>query len=212
MITVHHLENSRSQRLVWLLEELGLEYEIKNYDRDPQTKLAPPELKAVHPLGKAPVIEFEGRTIAESGAAIQLLLEEYDSQHLFSPERSSAAWPGYIEWLHYVEGSAMLPLMLAMYAGRLGPAAAPLMPRIQGEMKNNFDYIAGALGDRQFLVGDELTGADVQIWFVLDAAAGSGALETYPTLKAYHARLMERPAFKRSIEKGGAYDLAKLRA
>lgn len=211
-ITVHHLENSRSQRLVWLLEELGLEYSIVHYKRDPVTKLAPPELKAIHPLGKAPVVVINEKAIAESGAAIQLLLEEFDSQHLLSPERSSASWPHYIEWLHYAEGSAMLPMMLGMYAGRLGAAAAPLMPRIQGEMKNNFDYIAGALADREFLVGDTLTGADVQLWFVLDSAYGSGALDGHPTLKAYVERLKARPAFKRSIEKGGAYDLAKLRS
>lgn len=211
MITVHHLENSRSIRIVWLLEELGLEYEIKRYARDPETKLAPPELKAVHPLGKGPVVEFNGLTIAESGAAVELILDGYDGQHLLSPERSSAAWPQYIEWLHYAEGSAMLPLMMGMYAGRLGAAAAPLMPRIQGEMQNNFKYIAERLGDREFLVHDEITGADIQLWFVLDAAAGSGALEAFPTLKAYHARLKARPAFERAVEKGGDYDLAKLR-
>ena len=212
MIVVHHLENSRSQRLVWLMEELGLEYEIVNYDRDPQTKLAPPELKQVHPLGKAPVVVINGRAIAESGAAIELILEEFDSAHRLWPERSSAAWPIYIEWLHYAEGSAMLPLMLAMYVGRLGEAAGPLMPRIMGEIKNNFDYIAGALGEREYLVGDSLTGADIQVFFVLEAARNSGALAAWPTLTAYLERMEVRPAFRRAIERGGPFDLGRLRS
>lgn len=212
MIVVHHLENSRSQRLVWLMEELGLEYEIVNYDRDPQTKLAPPELKQVHPLGKAPVVVINGRAIAESGAAIELILEEFDSAHRLWPERSSAAWPIYIEWLHYAEGSAMLPLMLAMYVGRLGEAAGPLMPRIMGEIKNNFDYIAGALGEREYLVGDSLTGADIQVFFVLEAARNSGALAAWPTLTAYLERMEVRPAYRRAIERGGPFDLGRLRS
>ncbi len=210
MIRVHHLENSRSQRIVWLLEELGLEYEVVNYARDPQTKLAPPELKQVHPLGKSPVVEFESYKIAESGAAVELLVDEYGHGRL-APERSSAAWPAYIEWLHYAEGSGMLPFMLGMYASRLGEAAAPIMPRIQTEIRNQLDYIAGALGDRQFLIGDELTGADVQVFFILEVANLPGALAAYPTLAAYRERLESRPAYRRALERGGPFDLAKLR-
>jgi len=211
MIRVHHLENSRSQRLLWLLEELGQEYEVVSYARDPETKLGPPELKGAHPLGKSPVVEFEHYRVAESGAAVELLVDEYGHGR-FAPERSSAAWPAYIEWLHYAEGSAMLPVMLGMYVGRLGAAGAPLMPRIQSELVNNLDYIAGALGDRPYLLGEELTGADVQVFFVLEAANLAGALAAYPTLQAYRERMEARPAFKRGVERGGPFDLAKLRS
>ena len=206
MIVVHHLNNSRSQRIVWLLEELGLEYEIAHHARDAVTKLAPPELLEVHPLGKSPVIEDGGVVVAESGAIVDYLIERHGNGAL-APARSSADWVAYVQWLHDAEGSAMLPLMLALYAGRLGDAAAPLWPRIQGELTANLSYINTAVTGRSFIVGDSLTGADVQIAFVLEAAAANGVLAAYPEAARYLASLQARPAYLRSVQKGGPYDL-----
>ena len=206
MIVVHHLNNSRSQRILWLLEELGTPYEIKFYQRDATTNLAPPELAAVHPLGKSPVIEDGPIKIAESGAIIEYVVVRHGGGKL-QPDPKSNAHVAYIEWLHYAEGSAMLPLMLNLYVMRLGEAAAPLMPRIEREIANNLSYISGALGDRDYLMG-EFSGADLQVSFVMEVARAFGKLAAYPNLVAYLARLHARPAFKRSLEKGGAYNLA----
>ena len=206
MIVVHHLNNSRSQRIVWLLEELGLAYEIAHHARDAVTRLAPPELLEVHPLGKSPVIEDGGVVVAESGAIVDYLIERHGNGSL-APARSSADWVAYVQWLHYAEGSAMLPLMLALYAGRLGDAAAPLWPRIQSELTANLSYINTAVTGRSFIVGDSLTGADVQIAFVLEAAAANGVLASYPEAARYLASLQARPAYLRSVQKGGPYDL-----
>ena len=206
MIVVHHLNNSRSQRIVWLLEELGLDYEIAHHARDAVTRLAPPELLEVHPLGKSPVIEDGSVVVAESGAIIEYLIERHGNGAL-APARSSADWVAYVQWLHYAEGSAMLPLMLALYAGRLGEAAAPLWPRIQGEVTANLSYINTAVTGRSFIVGDSLTGADIQIAFVLEAAAVNGALAAYPEAARYLAALQARPGYQRAVVKGGPYDL-----
>ena len=206
MLKVHHLNNSRSQRIVWLMEELGTPYEIVPYTRDATTNLAPPELKAVHPLGKSPVITDGDVTIAESGAIVEYAVAKYGAGKL-QPESGSKAHVAYIEWLHYSEGSAMLPLMMNLYLMRLGEAGAPLHERVASEIDNNLAYIARALGDQDYLLG-EFTGADLQISFVMEVARAFGKLTNYPTLAAYIARLQARPAFKRSIEKGGAYNLA----
>jgi len=206
MIVVHHLNNSRSQRIVWLLEELGLDYEIAHHTRDKVTRLAPPELLEVHPLGKSPVIEDQGVVVAESGAIIEYLIERHAGGRM-APARSTAAWVAYVQWMHYAEGSAMLPLMLALYAGRLGESAAPLWPRIQGEITANLRYMNTAVTGRDFIVGDSLTGADIQIAFVLEAADANGALASWPEAARYLAGLQARPAYRRAVEKGGAYDL-----
>ena len=207
MLKVHHLNNSRSQRILWLLEELGLAYEIIPYQRDAVTNLAPPELKAVHPLGKSPVISDGGLVIAESGAVVEYIIDRHGGGRM-RPDRASDAYWTYVEWLHFAEGSAMLPLMLNLYVMRLGEAAAPLQERISSEIDNHLAYIAGALGERPFIMGEDLTGADIQLSFVAEVARAFGRLAPYPNLAAYVARLHERPAFKRSIEKGGAYNLA----
>lgn len=207
MLTVHHLNNSRSQRILWLLEELDVPYHIEKYQRLSPVPLAPPELKQVHPLGKSPVITDEGHTIAESGAIIEYILDRY-GQGRFRPERGSDDHVRYTEWMHYAEGSAMLPLLLHLYAGFLGEGAAPLRPRIDGEIAGHLSYIAGAVDGREFIVGDRLSGADIQIAFVLEAAAASGMLKSYPALETYLARLQGRPAYRRAIEKGGPYDLS----
>jgi glutathione S-transferase len=207
MIVVHHLNDSRSQRILWLLEELGLPYEIKPYQRDAQTRLAPPELKKVHPPGKSPVITDGNRTIIESGAIIDYVIRRHGKGRL-QPAPESPEYDEYVQWMHYAEGSAMLPLMLNLYTTRLGDAAAPLKPRIDGEIANHLAYIDGALKGRQFLLGDTLTGADIQMSFVGEVAGAFGKRAEYPNLDAWTKRLHERPAFKKALDRGGAYNLA----
>lgn len=206
MITVHHLNNSRSQRILWLLEELGQNYEIKSYQRDTTTNLAPDSLKAVHPLGKSPVITDNGTTVAESGTIVEYLIRKYGRDKLM-PREDSADFVPYLHWLHYAEGSAMLPVMLTLYTMRLGDAAAPLRPRLESEIQNHFGYLEQALGNRDFFVGSHLTGADIQITFVLEAAKSLGLLAPFKGLTAYLSRMQARDAYKRGIERGGKYDL-----
>jgi glutathione S-transferase len=207
MLVVHHLNDSRSQRILWLLEELGLAYEIKRYQRDAQTRLAPPELKAVHPLGKSPVITDGSHTIAESGAIVDYVLRKYGKGAL-QPKPDSADFEAYTEWLHYSEGSAMLPLMLNLYVGRLGEAGKPLHPRIDSELANHLGYVDAALKGKDWLVGNALTGADIQMSFVGEVARGAKRIDSYPNLAAWVGRLQARPAYQRSLEKGGPYRLA----
>ena len=204
MIKVHHLNNSRSQRILWLLEELGLPYEIVKYQRMEGIPLAPPELKQVHPLGKSPVIDDGDRRIAESGAIVEYVIDTYGNGRL-RPKAGTDDYWRYVEWMHFAEGSAMLPLLMALYATFLGDAAAVLQPRIDAEIESHFSYMESRLGDRPFFVGDELTGADIQLLFVLEAAGGR--LAPYPKLVAYRDRMHARPAWRRGIEKGGPYQL-----
>ncbi len=208
MLKIHHLNNSRSQRILWLFEELGLDYEIVFYQRDATTNLAPPELKAVHPLGKSPVITDGTITIAESGAIVDYIIDRYGDGRL-QPAKTSDAHVAYNEWLHYAEGSAMLPLMLNLYTLRLGDASEPLRPRITSEIANNLSYLSAALGDKPFLLGEELTGADIQNSFVVEVAKNFGALAQYPNLTAYVERLHARPAYKAALEKGGPYGIGQ---
>jgi glutathione S-transferase len=208
MIKVHHLNESRSQRILWLLEELGVPYEIVRYQRNAETRLAPPELKAVHPLGKSPVLEDGAVKIAESGAIVEYLCAKYGDGKLARPE-TSPEWPAYIEWLHYSEGSAMLPLMLGMYTGRLGDAGAPLKPRIDSETDNHISYVNAALEGRHFFVGDSLTGADIQMSFVPEVVRAFGKLKAYPNLDAWIDRMHARPAWKAALAKGGEYALGR---
>ena len=205
MIIVHHLNDSRSQRVLWLLEELGLPYEIQAYARNATTRLAPPELMAIHPLGKSPVIQDEGRTIIESGAIVDYLIRRHGQGRL-QPAAGSDDFEAYNQWLHYAEGSAMLPLMLKLYTSRLGDAAAPLGPRIDSELANHLGYVNRSLEGRNFLVGDSLTGADIQMSFVGEAARGLRA--SYPAMDAWVKRLQVRPAYQRALTRGGPYALA----
>jgi len=206
MLKVHHLNNSRSQRIIWLLEEIEAPYEIVKYGRDPATRLAPPELKAIHPLGKSPVITDGDTVIFESGAIIEYLLAKYGKGRL-QPVPGTPEALRHMIFMHYAEGSAMLPVMLAMYVGRLGDAGAPLHPRIFGELKNNMDYMESELSTRAYFAGDEFTGVDCQMTFILEAMAIGGRLAPYPKLTGYLARCQARPAYKRAIEKGGPYQL-----
>jgi glutathione S-transferase len=207
MLTLHHLNDSRSQRILWLLEELGTPCEIVRYQRNAETRLAPPELKAVHPLGKSPVITDGDIRIAESAAVVDYIIRRYGKGAMM-PAPGSAEYEAYNEWLHYSEGSAMLPLMLNLYVSRLKEAGAPLHPRIESEIVNHLGYIEGALGSREFFVGPSLSGADIQMSFVAEVARSFGKLTAYPNFAAWLTRMHARPAFKRSVEKGGAYRLA----
>jgi len=204
MLKIHHLNNSRSQRILWLLEELGTPYEIVFYQRMQPVPFAPPELKQIHPLGKSPVLEDDGKIIAESGAEIEYLIDTYGNGR-FKPKPGTNEYWQYVEWIHYGEGSAMLPLLLALYTGMLGDGAAPLKPRVDSEIANHLSYMADNLGSRDFFVGNDLTGADIQLLFVFEAAGAR--LDPYPNLVKYRARMQDRPAYKRGIEKGGPYQL-----
>jgi len=207
MLTLHHLNDSRSQRVLWLLEELGTPYEIVRYQRDATTRLAPPELTMVHPLGKSPVITDGDFTIAESGAIVDYLIRHYGNGAMM-PALGSRDYETYNEWLHYSEGSAMLPLLLHLYVSRLKEAGAPLHPRIDSEIANHLGYVEGALQGREFFVGSALTGADIQMSFVGEMAKVFNKLAPYPNLAAWLSRMHARPAFQRSVEKGGAYRFA----
>jgi len=207
MLTLHHLNDSRSQRILWLLEELGAPYEIKHYHRDAKTRLAPPELAAIHPLGKSPVISDGNLKIAESGAIVDYLIRKYGNGKMM-PQAGTPDYEAYNEWLHYAEGSAMLPLMLNLYVSRLKEAGAPLHPRIESEIANHLGYVDGALKGREFFIGDTLTGADIQMSFVGEMAGAFGKLEPFSNLAAWLKRMHARPAFRRSVEKGGDYRFA----
>jgi glutathione S-transferase len=208
MLTLHHLNDSRSQRILWLLEELGTPYEMKRYQRDATTRLAPPELTAVHPLGKSPVITDGAIKIAESGAIVDYLIRSYGKGAMM-PAMGTADYEAYNEWLHYSEGSAMLPLMLNLYVSRLKEAGAPLHPRIDSEIANHLGYVDGALKGREYFIGNSLTGADIQMSFVGEMAKVFNKLGPYSNLGAWLARMHARPAFQRSVESGGAYRFAK---
>jgi glutathione S-transferase len=220
MIVVHHLNDSRSQRILWLLEELAIPYEIRRYQRDAATMLAPPELRAVHPLGKSPVITDNGNTIAESGAIIEYLVETYGGGRLIpaagTPERLRFTY-----WLHYAEGSAMPPLLMKLIFG-LMPKRAPLLMRplvnaisrkaldtmINPQLKNHMAFWEGELGKSEWFAGPEFTAADIQMSFPLEAASGrAGLAQGHPKAMAFLERIHARPAYQRALAKGGPYSI-----
>ena len=206
MIKLDNLNSWRSERIIWLIVGVGVDYEIVRYQRDAITRLAPDSLKAIHPLGKSPVITDQGHTVAESGAIIDYLIDTYGAGRL-RPVPGSQDYIDYQHWLHFAEGSAMLPLMLALYTSRLGEAAAPLAPRIQSEIANHLGYMDQHLEGRNFFVGDDLTGADINNVFVLEAAASAGRLDPYTNLRGYLVKMQARPAYQRGLERGGVYAL-----
>jgi glutathione S-transferase len=221
MIIVHHLNNSRSQRVLWLLEELGLDYEVRRYERDPVTMLAPPELRAVHPLGKSPVISDGERVLAESGAILEYLVETYGGGRL-QPPAGSAERLQYRYWMHYAEGSAMPPLLLKLVFDRIGKAKMPFFARpvaraiaakaqagfVQPQIDRHLDFMESELGQRSWFAGAEFTAADVQISFPLEAAAVRGGLDgSRPKLMDFLARIHARPAYQRALARGGPYDI-----
>jgi len=203
MIEVHHLNESRSRRITWLLEELGLDYTVHAYQRDPETRFAPPELEKIHPLGKAPVIRDGDEVIFESGAIVEYLVRKYGNGR-FAPALDSRDYNRYVQLLHYAEGSAMLPLLLKLYTGRLGEAAAPLQPRIAGEMQKHLGFLNEALAGRDYFVGQELTGADIQLSFVAQLAVRFCGDDAYPNLTAFAKRIEGRAAYLRAVERSGA--------
>jgi len=207
MIIVHHLNDSRSQRILWLLEELQVPYDIQRYQRDAVTRLAPPELKAIHPLGKSPVITDGGRVIIESGAIIDYIIRRHGGGRL-QPDPATPAYDDYVQWLHFAEGSAMLPLLLKLYVSRLGDAAAPLSPRIESEIANHLGFINTSLANRDYLLGDALTGADVQLSFVGEIAATRANRAAYPDLEAWVRRFQARSAYQAALSRGGPYSFA----
>ncbi|MHC8411620.1 glutathione S-transferase family protein [Pseudomonas sp. Hz4] len=207
MIIVHHLNNSRSQRILWLLEELAIPYELKRYQRDPKTNLAPPELKAINALGKSPVIEDGAQKLIESSAIIDYLIRRHGEGRL-QPDPSTPAYDEYVQWLHFAEGSAMLPLMLNLYVGRLGDAGTPLHPRIDSEVANYLSYLDTALSQSDYLLGNELSAADIQMSFIGEIARAQGKLGDYPHTAAWIARFQARPAYQAALKKGGKYDFA----
>jgi glutathione S-transferase len=221
MLTVHHLNNSRSQRVLWLLEELGLPYEIKYYQRDPNTQLAPPELNRVHPLGKSPVVTDDGATIAETGAIVEYLVDKAGGA--LRPLPGTPEKLRWTYWLHYAEGSAMPPLLLKLIFSVL-PSRAPALIRplaraisnrtmegfIDPQLKTHFDFIESELTKSTWFAGDEFSAADVMMSFPLEAgAARGGALVGRPRVKAFLERIHARPTYKRALEKGGPYAYAK---
>jgi glutathione S-transferase len=203
-ITVHHLNNSRSQRILWLLEELGAEYEIEHYQRDAESNLAPPELKQAHPLGKSPLIVDEGLRVAESGAIIQYLCERHGGE-AWLPAADSEDHIRHLEWMQFGESSFFVPVMLKIYAGRLGDAAAPLMPRVEEQFAAHVQFAEDNISDDLHFVGDDWSAADVMMSFPAEIAVMQGYAEKAPRLARFVQAIHARPAWQRARERGGAY-------
>jgi len=223
MITVHHLNNSRSQRVLWLLEELGIPYEIKRYERDPATMLAPAALRAVHPLGKSPVITDGDLTLAESGAIVEYLTTRYGNGRLV-PAAETSNRLRYTYWMHYAEGSAMPPLLLQLVFSQIEHAPVPFFVRpvvraiagraktsfIEPQIKLHLDFMEEELGRSTWFASDDFTAADIQMSFPVEAAAARGGLDaTRPKLMAYLGRAHARAAYQHALEKGGPYELLR---
>ncbi|MEH1866028.1 MAG: glutathione S-transferase [Nostoc sp.] len=208
MIVVHHLNNSRSQRVLWLLEELGIDYEIKFYERDQKTMLAPASLREVHPLGKSPVITDAENTVAESGAIIEYIVDRYGNGQLIPPSGTPERLR-YTYWLHYAEGSAMPPLVMNLVFNRFGIGDSVNEGFIAPQIKLHFDYIEGELGKSTWFVSEEFTAADIQMSFPLEIVAMEAELiSSRPKIKQFIERIHARPAYKRALERGGKYDFA----
>lgn len=219
MITVHHLENSRSQRILWLLEELGIEYGIERYGRDKTSSLAPPELLEIHPLGKAPVITDGGITVAESGAVVEYLVGRYDNGSLL-PEDGTPERRAYTYWLHYAEGSFMPLMLLSLVMGRIEKSPALVRPiakaiarkvrdgYLDRNVKRNLEFMEDTLSKSAWFCGEEMTAADIQMSFALEAAEVRSDLESnYPHCAAFLGRIRSRPAYKAALDRGGHYEL-----
>jgi len=223
MITVHHLENSRSQRVLWLLEELTLDFQIKHYRRDPATMLAPSSLRAVHPLGKSPIVTDGDQVIAESGAIVEYLVERYGQGRL-APPAGTPERLRYIYWMHYAEGSAMTPLLMKLVFGRLARGKMPALMRpivrriaqqamssfVEPQIALHLDYMEAELGKSAWFAGEEFSAADIQMSFPLEAASARGGLDARrPKLWGFLERIHARPAYQRAVEKGGPYLLLR---
>lgn len=219
MIRVHHLERSRSQRILWLLEELGQPYELVRYTRDPQTLLAPPALRAVHPLGKSPVVEMEGAVLAESAAIIETLVERFDTAHTLHPALAdTAARVRYRYWMHYAEGSAMLPLLMALVFARVRSAPMPFFARpiaraiadsamrgfVGPQIATHMAHVEQALGECPWFTGADFGAADIHMSYPLEAAAARAHAQAIgPNIRGFLERIHSRPAYQRALEQGG---------
>jgi glutathione S-transferase len=201
MIVVHHLEESRSLRVLWLLEELGLDYEVRHYKRDPVTRLGPPELRAIHPLGKSPIIVDGGAVMAETGAIVEYLIDRYGNGRLRPPPNTPERLR-YSYWLHYAEGSAMPPLLTGLVTARLGEAAKPVLPYVSAQIKLHFDYVDSELAQSPWLAGGELTGADIMMSFPLERAARLKQATSWPHICDFVDRIRSRPAYIRAAARG----------
>jgi len=207
MIRVHHLNNSRSQRVLWLLEELGQPYEIVRYQRNKLTMLAPEALRRVHPLGKSPVIEDDGRKLAETGLIVEYLVDRYGAE--LAPPRESDLYWRYRYWLHYAEGSAMPPLLVKLYVDRLGLLAWPVRLVVASQLRVHLDFLEGELGDAPWFLGERFSAADIMLSFPLEVATARAGLDaSRPNLVGFLRRVHERPAYRRALERGGAYRYA----
>ncbi|WP_434049561.1 glutathione S-transferase family protein [Marinobacter salarius] len=222
MITVHHLNNSRSQRVLWMLEELGVPYEIQRYERDPKTMLAPASLKKVHPLGKSPVITDGDLVVAESGAIIEYLAHTYGKDTML-PETGGQAWLDYTYWLHYAEGSLMPPLVMRLVFQKVKNSPMPffIKPVAKGiadkttatfigpMIKTHLDFVEAHLAKNTWFLGDNLSAADIQMSFPLEASVARGIVgRDRPHINAWVERAHARPAYQKALEKGGEYDFA----
>ncbi len=200
MITVHHLNRSRSHRILWLLEELEQPYTISHYTRDAQTNLAPPELKLVHPLGKSPMIEIDGTLVVESAAIVEVLCSRF-APHMI-PERGTAAFLRHLELMHFAEGSAMTPILLNLYVSRLGDAGAPLQPRITSELDSHYSYMNSVVRPSGHFVQDSLSAADIMLSFPAEIAMRQKRSGDYPALAGFVEMIQNRPAYQRATQKG----------
>lgn len=197
MIRLHHLNQSRSLRIMWLLEELGVDYELVSYKRDATTRLAPPELLKIHPLGKSPLLEIDGKIVGESAAIVEVICEKF-APHMI-PSRDDPAYLEHLELMHFAEGSVMTPLLLALYTSLLGDAAAPLQPRIESETVNHFQYLEDILRPSGHFVLDDLSAVDIMMSFPASIMLRQGRAEAYPKLAAFMAGIQKRPAFQRAF-------------
>jgi glutathione S-transferase len=224
VIVLHHLNNSRSQRVLWMLEELGLPYDVRFYQRDAKTMLAPPELRAVHPLGKSPVIEDGARVLAESGAIVQYLAETYGRDRLIPVQGTDEYWR-YVYWMHFAEGTAMPPLLMKLVFGRMKKAPMPFFVKpvaraiaeralqwiVEPNLARHLAYMEGEIAKRQWFAGDGFSAADIQMSFPLEASQARGGLDaaSAPRLSAFLERIHSRPAYQRALKRGGKYELVR---
>ena len=223
MITVHHLNNSRSQRVLWLLEELGIPYEIQKYQRDAKTMLAPPELLKVHPLGKSPVITDDRVTVAESGAIIEYLLERFGAGRL-EPQKGTPERLRFTYWLHFAEGSAMSPLLMKLVFDRIETSPMPFFAKpiargisrkvktamVEPNLKRHLDHMERELTKSEWFAGNEFSAADIQMSFPVEASAQRAGLDaSRPKLMTYLKKIHARPAYRKALERGGPYSFAK---
>lgn len=222
MITVHHLENSRSQRILWLLEELGLDYEVVEYKRDPRTLLAPPQLRAIHPLGKSPLVVDDGLVLAESGAIIETLLERHDPGNTLAPPVGGAARVQWRHWMHYAEGSAMPPLLLSLVISRMASAPMPFFARpvaraitdkartafIEPQLRQHAAYMQAHLASQPWFAGEAFSAADIQMSFPVQALQARLGLDGHPAIADWLQRIQARPACRRALQRGGPFSIS----